>query len=117
MSKHQQPPCFYCGALVSGNGVGDHFPMPKSCDGTETVPCCQSCHDMKDRFSLENWGMEWQSAVIADFPKVSRETRIFLAKVMRLAAEASKLQAELKDAKARNTMYLSKIQEYEVREI
>ena len=27
------------------------------------------------------------------------------------------LRQELKDAKARNTMYLSKIQEYEVREI
>ena len=32
-------------------------------------------------------------------------------------AEADKLRAELKEAKARNTMYLSKIQEYEVREI
>lgn len=58
-----------------------------------TVPCCQSCHDMKDRFSLENWGAEWQAAIIADFPKVSRETRIFLAKVIRLAAEAIKEKA------------------------
>jgi hypothetical protein len=33
------------------------------------------------------------------------------------ADEIERLRAELKDAKARNTMYLSKIQEYEVREI
>ncbi len=116
MKDREHQVCFYCDALVSGNGVGDHFPIPKNCGGTETVPCCVSCHDMKDRFNLENWGMEWQSAVIADFPKVSRETRIFLAKVMRLAAEATKLQAELKEAKARNTLYLSRLQEHEARE-
>ena len=40
------------------------------------------------------------------------------AKVVLAAAdEIERLRAELKDAKARNTMYLSKIQEYEVREI
>lgn len=116
MSDRKHQVCFYCDALVSGNGVGDHFPIPKNCGGTETVPCCVSCHDMKDRFNLEKWGMEWQSAVIADFPKVSRETRIFLAKVMRLAAEAKKLQDELKEAKTRNTMYLSRLQEHEARE-
>ena len=33
------------------------------------------------------------------------------------AEEIERLRAELKEAKARNTMYLSKIQEYEVREI
>ena len=42
-----------------------------------------------------------------------------LAPSIMLAAadEIERLRAELKDAKARNTMYLSKIQEYEVREI
>ena len=40
------------------------------------------------------------------------------AKVVLAAAdEIERIRAELKDAKARNTMYLSKIQEYEVREI
>ena len=40
------------------------------------------------------------------------------AKVVLAAAdEIERLRAELKVAKARNTMYLSKIQEYEVREI
>ena len=42
-----------------------------------------------------------------------------LAPSIMLAAadEIERLRAELKDAKTRNTMYLSKIQEYEVREI
>lgn len=80
--------CFYCGALVSGRGQGDHFPIPKNCGGTVTITCCVSCHDMKDRFSLDNWSSEWQAKVIADFPKMSRETRIWLAKAMRLFNEA-----------------------------
>ena len=37
--------------------------------------------------------------------------------VLSAADEIERLRAELKEAKARNTMYLSKIQEYEVREI
>ena len=89
MQRKQPPECFYCGALVSGNGVGDHFPIPRNAGGNSTVPCCQSCHDMKDRFSLHNWPSEWTSAIINDFPKMSRETRIFLAKTMRVAIEAT----------------------------
>lgn len=90
MSKRRQPSeCYYCGALVSGNGVGDHFPVPKNAGGTLTVPCCLSCHDMKDRFDLHSWPNEWTAAIINDFPNLSRETRIFLAKVMRCAIEAT----------------------------
>lgn len=83
-----RPECFYCGALVSGNGRGDHFPIPRNAGGTETVPCCESCHDMKDRFALEAWPVEWIGKVIADFPNLSRETRLFLARCLRALAES-----------------------------
>lgn len=53
------------------------------------MPCCQSCHDMKDRFSVGNWPEAWVQAVQNDMPKMSRETRIFLAKAMRVAFEAT----------------------------
>ena len=85
--KREADICFYCGACISGNGKGDHFPLPKNCGGTVTVPCCLSCHDMKDRFSVGQWPTEWLSAVIADMPKMSRETRLFLAKAIRRMAE------------------------------
>ena len=79
--------CFYCGALVSGKGRGDHFPIPARAGGVDVVPCCESCHDMKDRFNLDAWPMDWISAVVSDFPNLSRETRLFLAKVIDLAAD------------------------------
>ena len=94
----KRPECFYCGALFSGNGCGDHFPTPQNAGGTETVPCCVSCHDMKDRFSLYKWPEEWIRKVIADFPNLSRETRLFLARWLRGFAES---MDEIKRLRAR----------------
>ena len=72
--------CVYCGALVSGRGRGDHMPIPAKNGGMFTVDCCLSCHDMKDRFPLDKWPHDWWIKVMEDWPKLSRETRIFLAK-------------------------------------
>ncbi len=82
--------CFYCGALVKEKNMGDHFPIPKHCGGKESVVCCKSCHQMKDSFTLESWPTEWLSKVLSDMPKMSRETKIFLAKAIRLFAEYKK---------------------------
>ncbi len=75
--------CYYCGCNLRKSHENDHMPIPTECGGVDTVPACQSCHDMKDRFPLETWSQDWWNAVMADFPKMSRETRIFLAKVAR----------------------------------
>jgi hypothetical protein len=48
---------------------------------------------MKDRFLLNDWPVEWAAKVINDFPLMSRETRIFLAKSMRVYFEHKKAQA------------------------
>ena len=86
--------CWYCNALVAErHGQGDHFPTPERNGGVECVPCCTSCHDMKDRFPLGKWPMEWVEKVMADFPKVSRETRIFLAKVFALVSDIQTKEA------------------------
>ena len=82
--------CFYCGALVTKDCQQDHFPLPKNVGGKLTVPCCRSCHDMKDRYPLDEWPLEWVSKVIQDFPRFNRETRLFLAQAMRITAEAMK---------------------------
>ena len=90
--------CFYCGALISRGEVElDHFPIPESCGGIQTVPACRTCHDMKDRFSLESWISSengWIGAVLSDFPSMRRETRIFLAKVAALAAQGIKAERD-----------------------
>lgn len=50
-----------------------------------TVPCCLSCHDMKDRFPLEKWPFEWVEKVIQDSSKFNCETKILLTKATDLA--------------------------------
>lgn len=91
MSKPRQSDkrlCFYCNAIVGPGSEEDHFPLPFSVGGTEAVPCCQPCHNMKDRYSLDDWPIEWVQAIIADFPKLNRETRLFLARTMRIIAQS-----------------------------
>ena len=64
----ESPECFYCGALVSGTaGYGDHFPVPQNAGGTATVPCCMSCHDMKDRYQLLDWPSIWTGRMVQGF--------------------------------------------------
>lgn len=79
--------CFYCGAILRQATEYDHFPVPQSAGGSILVPTCVSCHDMKDRTRPRDWPEEWVARVIDDFPKYSRETRLFLAIAMRLFAD------------------------------
>ena len=91
MSKRiEHETCFYCDALVACNIERDHFPVPKRAGGTHTVRCCLSCHDMKDRFNVGDWPFSWVGRVISDLPKLSRETRIFLAKTLALCIASAK---------------------------
>lgn len=84
-AKNIRLKCFYCGALVSRDeSEDDHFPIPASIGGVATVVSCKTCHGMKDRFLLGDWDEGWISRVVEDMPKLNRETRIFLAKALRL---------------------------------
>jgi hypothetical protein len=56
------------------------MPVPKDMGGVDTVWACRSCHDMKDRFQLGDWPVEWLIPILDDMAKVGRETRLFLAK-------------------------------------
>jgi len=89
MRAREEKTCFYCGALVANGGEDDHFPVPAAAGGEITVPCCISCHDMKDRFPLGTWPPDWIQKVIDDLPKFSRETRLFFAKAIRLLYETN----------------------------
>lgn len=88
-------PCFYCGANVRKSGEGDHMPIPKRNGGTNCVPCCETCHVMKDSLPILSWNSEYFAkmfnAIMADMPKMSRETKIFLAKAMALCSDAQKI--------------------------
>lgn len=56
--------CFYCG-MPASRCEQDHFPIPAEVGGTETVPACINCHDLKDRHLMESWPFtEAQQAVL-----------------------------------------------------
>lgn len=82
--------CFYCDAIyaASASSIGDHFPVSRRHGGIAAVPCCRECHSLKDRIKLDDWTGVMITKVINDFPKLSRETRIFLAKAMALFQDA-----------------------------
>ena len=87
--------CFYCGApLVVGSYQLDHFPIPARNGGKTTVPACLPCHDMKDRLLFEQWPSEMVNAILADFPYLNRETRIFIAKALAMASDVVARQAK-----------------------
>jgi hypothetical protein len=94
MSNHRvHRTCVYCDCVysVSRSAPGDHFPVPMRHGGIDTVDCCRECHSLKDRINLDNWSTAMLSKVAADFPKLSRETRIFLAKAITLFQDAKAL--------------------------
>jgi len=79
--------CFYCDATLQAEGIKqsyekDHFPIPDRLGGKDLVYSCVQCHNMKDRFKVGSWSVEWVGRIIQDFPNLSRESRIFLAKTI-----------------------------------
>jgi len=90
--------CFYCDCVfsTSKDSHGDHFPIPKQFGGTETVPCCQSCHDLKDRIPLTEWTTTMFARVVTEFPKFNRETRLYLAKISAAAYGAVEMMKKEK---------------------
>lgn len=73
--------CCYRGVLISRGWAGnqdDHFPIPKRSGGKETVSVCRGCQDMKDRYRLGQWPVEWIGPVFRDFLRLSKSTRLLL---------------------------------------
>lgn len=67
-SKDRSPPmCVYCGHFVTRQRVEfDHFPVPKVCGGVEVVSACETCHSMKDRFSIDSWPIHMIGVIYGD---------------------------------------------------
>jgi hypothetical protein len=74
--------CYYCETVFTTlrSAMGDHFPVPRRNGGLDVVPCCKTCHEAKDSISLYQWNNEMLLDVVRDFPKLSKNTRLFLAK-------------------------------------
>lgn len=75
------PNCHYCGSPVTfRRSQGDHWPLAKRHGGVETVPCCASCHNFKDRLSLKNWPKEWIGQIAKEWGSLSVPMRLFIGK-------------------------------------
>jgi hypothetical protein len=48
--------CHYCDGHAT-RWEWDHAPIPASAGGTETVPSCIPCHNLKDRTLARDWFM------------------------------------------------------------
>jgi DNA-binding XRE family transcriptional regulator len=104
MTEHTQ--CYYCRSLVAKNNLElDHFPRPARHGGSEVVPACKGCRDMKDRFTLADWPVELLGPILADLEQCSRHTRIFLAKALALFADREHMQAARPPARTEAVPY------------
>lgn len=82
--------CFYCGEeFVGGAMEADHFPIPACVGGTNVVPACRTCHDLKDRVDFGSFFL-MESAIgemIRELNSYGRFGKIFLARMLRIIIE------------------------------
>jgi hypothetical protein len=79
------------------------MPFPKRHGGTTVVPACIDCHDLKDRFSMEEWPPEMLAGMLTGI--TTRESRIWLARaigvVMDYEARAKDAERQLHELRVR----------------
>jgi hypothetical protein len=78
------------------------MPIPERNGGTDIVPCCAGCHDMKDRIPLNEWHSVAWKEIISSWPSYGRYTRLFLAKTLSLMSDFTiKAEAERQKEKVK----------------
>jgi hypothetical protein len=86
----------------SAKKSGDHMPVPERNGGTDIVPCCAGCHDMKDRIPLSQWNDVAWNEIHQSWPLFGRYTRLFLAKALSLMSDFNiKAEAERQKEKVK----------------
>jgi hypothetical protein len=78
------------------------MPVPERNGGTDIVPCCAGCHDMKDRIPLYDWhDLAWKE-IDASWPLYGRYTRLWLAKCLALWSDSNaRIEAERQKEKVK----------------
>jgi hypothetical protein len=78
--------CFFCDVSLSPRHEHDHYPVPQRHGGTETVPTCLNCHDLKDRVPLAGWPSEVLAPAMEQAGPLGR---VLLAKLAALTFDAT----------------------------
>lgn len=77
--------CYICERQVGTRGEWDHFPTPQRQGGTNVLPVCLPCHDMKDRVLLENWNAETAvRGMLGLWTKATADERLCLVKMVHI---------------------------------
>ncbi len=80
--------CSYCGVVIPSARLDmDHFPIPGRCGGTTTARACIVCDDLTDPLAMRHMPIKVMAAVMEDFQKLSRYSRICIAKVLVMGAD------------------------------
>lgn len=82
-------PCYLCEREVGATAERDHFPTPHSLGGTEVLPICRSCHDMKDRTRLDGWDPSKAFAALSGlWSKAISQERLVLVKMLHVTSQS-----------------------------
>lgn len=90
------PECCYCKAPLSTRHEHDHMPKPARHGGTETLPVCLNCHDLKDRVSVLNWTADAFFEAFDGLPPIAL---ILMARTVAWQHDLKAREAELEAAK------------------
>lgn len=84
--------CFYCDERLDAKHEHDHYPIAKRHGGTDCVPICRACHNLKDRIPLDHWPAEM---ALQAFMQAGPLGRILIAKVTGMFADAEAVANEV----------------------
>lgn len=76
--------CFYCRMPLGGFHEHDHAPTPVRHGGTDTVPACVNCHNLKDRLPASQWPVALMLQAIDECGPMGR---IYLAKAFAIGMD------------------------------
>lgn len=101
MKRKEKPLCYIC-QLPATSVEYDHFPVPQSQGGTSILPCCRSCHDVKDRTKLEDWDPSVAFRALSGlWEKAERNERLVLARLIAVMYhQRDTMRSRLADARA-----------------
>ena len=89
--------CYICEGPVL-KGEQDHFPIPKSLGGRQTMTICTNCHDLKDRHPLGKWDPSMAfSGLMGLWEKASRGERLVLVKMFHVLSQGHATMKFLKE--------------------
>ena len=86
-SSDRSNSCAGCFSVIRKDGAEEHhFPMPEALGGTKTVTLCRTCHDMVDRFKMQQWGRVFEDVIAQCDRTEHAAVRLLIMKMAKVVA-------------------------------